>query len=125
MLFGFIFRGFRAVVLTVALVLALAFAAQAAPPSAPPLTTDPSFPNLFYGAVPPGGKSAPVLVFIHGLGGSFVDWIEINNCPTSVPGCKGSINDMYDLAYQGGYRTVFLSMNADNTNNSLSIQNNA
>ena len=32
---------------------------------------------------------------------------------------------MYDLAYQGGYSTVFLSMNADNSNNSLSIQNNA
>jgi hypothetical protein len=98
--------------------------AKTAPPSAPRLTTDASFPNLFYGAVPVQGDNLPVLVFVHGLGGSYVDWIEVNNCPTSVAGCKGSGNDMYDYAYQAGYRTVLLSMSADNSNNSLSIQNN-
>ena len=32
---------------------------------------------------------------------------------------------MYDYAYQAGFRTVFMSMNANNSNNSLSIQTNA
>ncbi len=121
-----VFRYFRPALAIVALVLALTMGAQATtPPSAPRLTTDPVFPNLFYGATPERGANSPIIVFVHGLGGSFIDWIEVNNCPTSVPTCKGSNNDMYDLAYQGGYNTVFLSMNADNSNNSLSIQNNA
>ncbi len=120
-----VFRGLRSVVSVVVPALALTLAAQAStPPSAPPLTTDPVFPNLFYGAIPSGGANAPVIVFVHGLSGSFIDWIEVNNCPSSVPGCKGSNNDMYDLAYQGGFRTVFLSMSADNSNNNLPIQTN-
>ena len=128
-----VFRNFRSAGLTVALVFGttLAAAAQTTPPAAPPLTTDTTYPNLFYGAVPAtptapsGGLNGPVVVFVHGLGGSFVDWIESKNCPTSVAGCKGSNNTMYDLAYQAGYRTVFLSMSASNANNSLSIQTNA
>ena len=74
------------------LVAAAAFAwmpgAQATPPSAPPLTIDTTYPNLFYGAIPSntqpapgGGLNGPVIVFVHGLGGSYVDWIEAKNCP--------------------------------------------
>jgi hypothetical protein len=119
-----VFRAYRPAGLTALLLLAFTLAAHAAPPSAPPLTTDANFPNLFYGAIPAGGTNAPVIVFVHGLSGSFVDWIEVNNCPTSVAGCKGGSNDMYDFAYQGGYRTAFLSMAADNSNDNLNIQAN-
>ena len=120
------FRSLRsAAVLLVVLAVCATAATKNAPPSAPPLTTDANYPNLFYGAVPSQGYDLPVLVFIHGLGGSFVDWIEVNNCPVSVSGCKGSNNDMYDLVYQAGFRSVFLSMNADNSNNNSSIQTNA
>ena len=125
-------RVVRCGVLLVAL-LALALAAQAKPPAAPPLIIDSTYPNLFYGVDP--RPNAPVLVFVHGLGGSYVDWIEASNCPNPLPigNCKssptspgmGSNNDMYDFAYQGGYRTAFMSMNADNSTNSLSIQTNA
>src|SRR5580698_6967433 len=118
------------------LYIALAFSLTlaAAPPSAPPLVTDTTFPNLFYGAIPSKGYDLPILVFVHGLGGSYVDWIEAANCPVIPPvgNCqssptsgKGSNNNMYDYVYQAGYRTVFLSMSADNSNNSLSIQTNA
>ena len=131
-----VFRSCRSAGLTAALLSGLALAAHAAPPPAPyPLTTDSNYPNLFYGATPAGGPNAPVIVFVHGLGGSFIDWIEAANCPNPLPvgGCKassnsttlGSNNDMYDYAYQAGFRTVFLSLNANNSNNSLSIQTNA
>src|SRR5579871_5797772 len=100
--------------------------ARATPPAAPPLTVDANYPNLFYGATPAKGYDLPVVVFVHGLGGNWQDWIESSNCPTVTPvgGCKGSGNDMYDYAYQAGFRTVILSMSADNSNNSLSIQSN-
>ena len=124
-----IIRGFRSAVSALALVAGLAglasSATKPAPPPAPALTTDANFPNLFYGAVPSKGYDLPVIVFVHGLGGNFQDWIENLNCPTSVVGCKGSNNDMYDYVYQAGFRTAFMSMSADNSNNSLSIQNNA
>ncbi len=91
-----------------------AFGAHAAkPPAAPPVTVDPTQPNLFYGAVPPNGLKGPVVVFVHGLGGTYKDWLDATG------------NDMYDLAYQAGYRTVFLSLNRDNTPNSANIQTNA
>ena len=135
-----LFRSFRSVVLTGSLLSGLTVAAHAQPQPAPPLTIDTTYPNLFYGAVPSsnpaplGGINGPVVVFVHGLGGSYIDWIESANCPANVVGnCQsnpnkpgtGSNNDMYDYAYQAGYRTVFLSMNANNTNNSSSIQTNA
>ena len=98
----------------------------AAPPSAPPVTVDGTLPNLWYGAVPPHGQKGPVVVFIHGLGGEYQDWLEVNNCSTSSdPACKGAGNDMYDYAYQANFRTVFLSMNSDNSTNNASIQTNA
>ena len=65
-------------------------ALAAAPPSAPPLIIDSTYPNLFYGvtpsnttAAPGGGLNGPVVVFVHGLGGSYMDWIEANNCPAN------------------------------------------
>ena len=72
---------------------------------------DPSDPNLFYGAVNPLlGDSAPVLVFVHGVGGTALHWWLGNN--------------MYEKAYAFGYRTAFIGLNADNTPNHESIGNN-
>ncbi|MGC9947909.1 MAG: dockerin type I domain-containing protein [Bryobacteraceae bacterium] len=133
------FRGFRSIVPAIALVVGLAAhapLAHATPPPAPQLTIDTTYPNLFYGAIPTKGYDLPVVVFVHGLGGSYVDWIESANCPTNpapIGNCKssptspgtGSKNDMYDYAYQAGFRTAFMSMNADNSTNSSSIQTNA
>ena len=130
---------FRSGVLGLALVLVLGLGAlpgqAAAPPSAPPVTVDSVLPNLFYGATPAVCASAqscptPVLVFVHGLGGSYADWLESHNCPPAPTPCganpgAGTGNDMYDYAYQAGFRTAFMSMNANNTNNSATIQTNA
>lgn len=102
-------------------------ALAAAPPAAPPITVDPTQPNLFYGAVPQiSGQTfnGPVVVFVHGLQGTYQDWIESANCPTVPAGCKGANNTMYDSAYQAGLRTVFLSLSIDNTANNTSIQTN-
>src|ERR1035441_872177 len=113
---------------TLALPLALAIFAvgtQAAlPPSAPPVTIDATLPNLFYGAIPPTGPHAPVVVFVHGIQGTYQDWLEVRNCPVSVTSCKGTSNDMYDLAYQAGFRTAFMSLSADNSPNQATIQTN-
>jgi hypothetical protein len=128
------FPNFRSVAWSFALALLLAlgvFPALAAPPSAPAITVDPTLPNLFYGAIPPNGLNGPVLVFVHGLGGTYADWLEGNNCPTTPPNTPcgkpgpGTGNDMYDYAYQAGFRTVFLSLNTNNTPNNLSIQTNS
>ena len=115
-----------------ALILTLGvFPALAAPPSAPAVTADPTLPNLFYGATPPNGPNGPVVVFVHGLGGTYADWLEGLNCPTTPPSTPcgkpgpGTGNDMYDYAYQAGFRTVFLSLNTNNTPNNLSIQTNS
>jgi len=110
-----------------------------APPSAPAVTVDGSLTNLFYGAIPPStGPCAsnaicpgpPVLVFVHGLSGTYADWLESANCPPSPILCgktagAGTGNDMYDYAYENGFRTAFMSLNMDNTGNSASIQTNA
>jgi hypothetical protein len=122
------FPNFRSVARSFALALLLTlgvFPALAAPPSAPPVTVDPVLPNLWYGAVPPNGLNGPVLVFVHGYGGDYQDWLEINNCSPTATACKGAGNDMYDYAYQAGFRTVFLSMSADNSTNKFSIQTNS
>jgi pimeloyl-ACP methyl ester carboxylesterase len=65
--------------------------------------------NIWYGAIPPNGAQAPLLVFIHGLGGT-ANYFWINN-------------DMYTDAYNAGYRTAFISMNADNSpgNNTIAV----
>jgi hypothetical protein len=87
--------------------------AQATPPAAPAVTVDPTQPNLFYGAIPSNGPEGPVIVFVHGLGGTYKDWLDVTG------------NDMYDLAYQAGFRTAFMSLNLDNTTNNASIQTNS
>ena len=105
--------------LTVAMAFGLTLAALAQPAarcrrSSPiPLTRICSTERLR-----PTQPNAPVIVFVHGLGGNFQDWIEAKNCPNPSgrrlqvsPSSKGlgSNNDMYDYAYQAGFRTVFLS----------------
>jgi len=101
------------------------------PPPAPPVTPDSVLPNLFYGATLPGAENGPVVVFVHGLAGSYADWLESANCPPSPTICgpngpgAGTGNDMYDFAYEAGFRTAFLSFNTDNTNNNATIQANA
>ena len=128
------FPNSRSVAWSIALALLLTlgvFPALAAPPSAPAVTVDPTLPNLFYGANPLNGQNGPVLVFVHGLGGTYADWLEGNNCPTTPPSTPcgkpgpGTGNDMYDYAYQAGFRTVFLSLNTNNTPNNLSIETNS
>ena len=105
---------------------------KTAPPSAPPVTVDSLLPNLFYGAIPqgetPSASNAPVLVFVHGLSGSYADWLESNNCPPSPTPCgpngvgAGTGNDMYDYAYEAGFRTAFMSMSTNNSNSGSTIQ---
>jgi Dockerin type I domain len=109
---------------------ALAQTTPPTPPAAPPLTVDSKFGNLFYGAIPPNGppsgpNDGPVLVLVHGLGGNYQDWIESANCPTSITSCTGSNNNMYDYIYQAGFRVAIMSLSANNSNNSLSVQTNA
>ncbi|MEZ4767687.1 MAG: hypothetical protein R2844_04600 [Caldilineales bacterium] len=61
--------------------------------------------NIFYGAVPPGGQNAPVIVFVHGYSGLAIDWW------LRVPPVFD--NDMYVRAYNAGYRTAFVNLNVD------------
>ncbi|HXM42284.1 MAG TPA: hypothetical protein VN924_13610 [Bryobacteraceae bacterium] len=130
--------GFGVPGLALAFLLGLgAFPTQAqTPPPAPPVTVDSSLPNLFYGATPSVCASAtscptPVLVFVHGLSGSYADWLESANCPPGPTFCgpngvgAGTGNDMYDYAYENGFRTAFMSLSANNTGNSASIATNA
>lgn len=68
-------------------------------------------PNVFYGATPPSATNGPVIVFIHGLKGLAQDWYSNGN-------------DMYTLAYNAGYRTAFININADGTPSEGGIENN-
>ena len=45
---------------------------------------DPNFPNIFYGAIPPFGGHAPVVVFVHGLAGNARDWWVRNDMYLSL-----------------------------------------
>jgi hypothetical protein len=94
-----------------ALLVLMLFAAPVAAQPAPPAPDPGAEPNIFYGEVPAGGEEAPVLVFIHGLRGVAADWWVGN--------------DMYSLAFQAGYRTAFININADLTPNDASIVENA
>jgi len=96
----------------VAFVLAAALGAAPradaqATPSPDPL---PSPQNVFYGEEPPD-SAAPVILFVHGVNGVASDW--------------WTVNDMYKLAFNAGYRTAFISLNPDNTRNNNSIEPNA
>jgi hypothetical protein len=114
----------------------MATPAQTPPPSAPQVTQDSLLPNLFYGATPSICASikecpTPVLVFVHGLSGSYADWLESANCPLSPIPCgpkgpgAGTGNDMYDYAYAAGFRTAFMSLSTNNEANNATIQANA
>ncbi len=78
----------------------------------PAPTPDPTMPNVFYGATTGDRvEVAPVLVFVHGLGGSASFW--------------WTRNDMYRRCYTIGFRTAFVSMSPDNSPNSASVAENA
>lgn len=74
----------------------------------PPVTPDPLYPNILYGADPSDAPFTPVLVFVPGLGGRATDWLAPNN-------------DMYKAAYVFGYRTAFVTPNNNDEPNNLSI----
>ena len=93
-----------------ALLIVAAAVAVAAPPTNP--QPDATMPNVFYGAVPPDGTAAPVLVFIHGLGANAEWWWKSND-------------NMYTAVYEGGYRSAFISMSPDNSRNDSGIIKNA
>jgi hypothetical protein len=98
-----------AMAVTIAMAGVGSSAAQTIPLPAP----DPGAPdqNVFYGATPPIGVNGPVLVFVHGLKGRASDWWEGN--------------DMYQLPYNWGYRSAYISLNADNTPNDAGLGANA
>ncbi len=80
--------------------LAVVHATGQIPVPAP--TPDPVRGNIFYGAPNPAVNfQTPVLIFVPGLGGTAFNWF--------------TNNDMYANAYVFGYRTAFVSPNADNT----------
>src|SRR5574341_635226 len=96
-----------ATLISSATVLAAAPCAGDYPPLPQPLppTGNCYYDNVFYGAVPPGGETRPVLVFVHGYSGLASDWWA------DVPDVQ--VNDMYQLAYNDGYRTAFVNLNVD------------
>lgn len=99
---------FRALaVLILGSALALTAPAQASPPDPQPRPSpgDCVAGQIYYGAVPPGGEQAPVLVFVHGLAGLAKDWWTDQT--------SAGLNDMYLQAYNAGYRTAFVSTNID------------
>jgi hypothetical protein len=70
-------------------------------------------PNIFYGALAPGADpNGPVLLFVHGLSTNATFWFT-------------GTNDMYQDAYTADYRTIFVSLSADNSNNTATIAENA
>ncbi|MEM7371211.1 MAG: T9SS type A sorting domain-containing protein [Bacteroidota bacterium] len=52
--------------------------------------------TIYLGAIPSGGNSSPVLVFVHGYLGQGETWFETG--------------DMYDFAYNAGHRTAFVQL---------------
>ncbi len=102
----------RAIKLLAPLLLIVVMAGQVmAQNFLPPPEPDPIDQNLFYGVIPGVGETGPVLVFVHGISGTAFHWWEGN--------------DMYENAFDAGYRTAFISLNADNTPNTESISTNA
>jgi hypothetical protein len=80
-----------------------AAAATGSPPPPQPAGIGATAPGtIYYGAVPPGANSKPVLVFVHGMHGKAENW-------WTDTGYYGH-NDMYDYAYTYGYRTAFVDL---------------
>lgn len=102
----------RGVALVAALLLFAGGAAPAAadppPPQQKPPTGNAALDNVYYGAEPPGSGARPVLLFVHGLGGIASDW--------------WLRHDMYLTAYNAGYRTAFVSLNANGQRGPSSTQ---
>ncbi len=53
--------------------------------------------TIHYGAVPPGGNNAPVVVFVHGYAANAYVWFEGDD-------------NMYADVYRDGYRSAFVSL---------------
>lgn len=70
-----------------------------------PPGSNPNINNIYYGYTPANSGDKPVLLFVHGLGGVAQDWWS----ETAYSG----VNDMYEMAYDAGYRTAFVSLNPD------------
>ncbi|MPZ19323.1 MAG: hypothetical protein GEV06_15620 [Luteitalea sp.] len=86
-------------------------AAQGQQAEIPEPVRDLIYTNVFYGGALPTATTAPVLVFVHGFGGTARYWWRNN--------------DMYALAYLAAYRTAFISLSPDGTPNHESIEVNA
>jgi hypothetical protein len=87
--------------------------ASSAPAAPLPQTAPGGAPNVWYGGVnPAAAPNAPVVVFVHGLG-SNATYFWTNG------------NDMYQEVYNAGYRSAYLSMSSDNSNNHQQISINA
>ena len=61
---------------------------------------------------PTANSQGPVLLFVHGLGSNATYWFTAGN-------------DIYADVYNAGWRSAYISFNADNSNNSDTIANNA
>jgi hypothetical protein len=96
------------IIVVLILLLSAAWATGAAvakgspPPPQPAGITGTAPGTIYYGAVPPGANSKPVLVFVHGMHGKAEHW-------WTETGYYGR-NDMYDYAYNYGYRTAFVDL---------------
>ena len=104
--------GFSAPILLAA---SLWTSAQAAPaPTAPTPAPAPGGPaNIFYGGINPAASVvSPVILFVHGLGSNAEYWFTNGN-------------NMYQDVYNSGYRSAYISMNADNSGNTAPIAQNA
>lgn len=73
-----------------------------APPPPAAFGIDGAPGTIYYGATPPGASGKPVLVFVHGKNGEARGW-------WTESGYYGR-NDMYDYAYNYGYRTAFVDL---------------
>ena len=74
-------RSFTALLSAVLTIFVASTAAAQTPPAPAPAAGGPL--NVFYGAVPPNGAAAPVVVFVDGLRGMASDWWLGNKHGTS------------------------------------------
>ena len=104
----------RAALLFCLTVFGLTSAFASTGPAAPtPAVAPGGPPNIFYGGVNPAANAnAPVLLFVHGLGTNAQYWFS-------------GKNDMYQDVYNAGYRSAYVSLNADNSKNTATIAQNA
>ncbi|HBY97147.1 MAG TPA: hypothetical protein DEP84_24920, partial [Chloroflexi bacterium] len=107
----------RLPLLALALVLVTLSVAFARPlPVTPAAPLQDAAGDIWWGAVPPGGTSRPVLVFVHGRRGIGPSWWG----PTLYSG----VNDTYLYAYNAGYRTAFVQLDGPTGTPSRSMWSN-